>query len=211
MFGTLSSHTGVSLSSWKTASGGPSTDQPMKGHQPVNVNNTSSRVRLNRLPTTILHLPLSRFPHSPYIHCANYPHNTYPHTHTPALPFISPCTHCFLSSRRSLSSHHSFSTSFPFPPRVLLAHRALVSSTTYLLYNHMCVCFSAGLCMCFWEEGEVLWKTTSRITLLFLSMFSHSTMRGWVGSENVLPPVTHTHANTHTQWDIQYVEGTSCH
>lgn len=53
----------VSLSSWNMASGGPSTDRPLKGHRPVNVNNSLSHVRLNRLPTNILYLPLSRWPH----------------------------------------------------------------------------------------------------------------------------------------------------
>lgn len=53
----------VSLSWWNTASGGPSTDRPLKGQGPVNVNNCLSRVRLNRLPTSRLHLPPSLYPH----------------------------------------------------------------------------------------------------------------------------------------------------
>lgn len=39
-----------------------STDRPLKGQRPVNVNGLS-RVRLNRLPTSILHLPPTHFPH----------------------------------------------------------------------------------------------------------------------------------------------------
>lgn len=147
-------------------------------------------MRLNRLPrpassTSLPHV----FPHSPHTHRSN----CHRQTHT--------CTALYLSLALIVSCHHVGLSHPVFPLQylilgstscVLLARRALASSTTQLLRN---LRYCAFMCVCaFWEEGEVRRKKTSLITLLFLSMLSQTVVLKRVEMENVLH-ILHKHTN----------------
>lgn len=183
---------------------GPSTDQPLRGHRPVNVNNASSSVRLNRLPrpassTSLPHVFLTRLT---FTAPANF--NKHTHIHTRTVLYLSLYSLFLVITLASLIPSLlqyliRVSTSCAHFP-----HQALVSLTTQLLCNlWLCVCDFVCVCA-FWEKGEVWRKKTSLIMLLFLSMLSRSmVMRRW--GWKMYFHQTHTYiAQTQTNLDLHW-------
>lgn len=133
-------HCIIWTSSSETATEGPSKNQTVKSDWPVNVNNTSRTLRLDRLLNSILHLLshvfFTLFPSIPSIQL------------TPSLTspsFIPLHIYYPLSTCRPLSSHPSCRTLFLFPPPVyswLSKPQHYQTHSCYITCDCACVCVS---------------------------------------------------------------------